>query len=192
VVFEVKKRKTPMRCDEVQEHIIEFVYDEGGAPPANLEAWEHLSTCSACRGELEELRQVRKYLQLWKNEPPLRSMAAGHEAPRRRRFVWRYARYAAVAAMAVLCLLALANAKITWNRNGFSFSTRLFKGQDAERDYYTKTELRQLMKQALDDSEFRTNEANYLMMQKVLDMVERDRWMDLRLVRGPASRDHNK
>ena len=38
------------------------------------------------------------------------------------------------------------------------------------------------MKQALDDSELRMNETNYLMMQKMLDTVEQDRWMDLRLV----------
>jgi hypothetical protein len=181
-----------MHCDEIREQIIEFVYDEGDIPPAHVEILEHLKTCAACRGELNELKQTRKYLQLWKDESPLRRVTiGGRETTTHRRFVWRYLGYAAIAAMAVICFLALANAKIVWDKNGFSFSSHLFAARDTVRDYYTKTELRQLMKQALDDSEFRTNEVNYLMMQKILDMVERDRWMDLRLVRRQASQNHN-
>ena len=93
--------------------------------------------------------------------------------------------------MALITLLALANAQIAWNKDGFSFSTRLFPGQAAERDYYTKTELRNLLKEVLDDSESRMNEINYLMMQEVLKTVEQDRWMDLSMIRSHSVQSQN-
>jgi len=177
-----------MRCDEIQERILEFVYDEGADAPENADLREHLRTCPACREELEQLRQTRKYLQLWKDEPPLQSVATGrHGALNRRSAGLRYWRYAAIAAMVVIGLLALGNTRITWNKNGFSFSARLFPWQDSGRDTYTKAEVRNLMKRALDDSELRMNETNYMMMQKLLETVEQDHWMDTRLVRGHAS-----
>jgi hypothetical protein len=182
-----------MRCDEMQEHIINFVYNEGGAPPANNEILAHLRTCTTCREELRELRQTRKYLQLWKDEPPTQSCAATLPRPiRQRDFDWKYLRYAAIAAMVVITILAVANMQIVWSKNGFSFSTRLFPSQQKARDYYTKTELRTLLKEALDDSESRTNEMNYLMIQKMLDTVEQDRWIDLRLIRNHSAQNNNR
>jgi hypothetical protein len=96
-----------------------------------------------------------------------------------------------VAAMILMAFLALANSQITWNKDGFTFSTQLWGERSAEKDYYTKTELRSILKRALDDSEFRTNEINYLMMQKILDTVEQDRWRDLRLIRHQAPQARN-
>jgi predicted anti-sigma-YlaC factor YlaD len=181
-----------MRCEEFQERFIEFIYDEGVASE-NVEIQEHLRTCTACREELEELRQTRKYLQLWKDEAPLQSMAlARHKATMPRRFQWRYARYAAVAAMLILCLLALMNTQITWNQNGFSLSTHLLPGRRPAQDYYTKAEVVDLMKRALDDSEIRTNELNNLMMQRMLETVEQDRWLDLRLNRNHTAQNQNR
>jgi len=86
----------------------------------------------------------------------------------------------------MLCFLALANTQIRWDSNGFSFSTRLLAGNQSARDYYTKSEVRDIMKRALDDSELRMNETSYLMMQKMLDAVERERWLDLHLVHNRA------
>jgi len=176
-----------MRCEEIREHFIDFVYHEGDASPVDHEIREHVRTCEACRRELEELEQTRKYLQLWKDEDPLRRLAvarSGFGAPLHSG--WKYARYAAIAAMVMLCFLALANTQIRWNSNGFSFSTRLFGGNGSAPDYYTKSEVRDIMKRALDDSELRMNETSYLMMQKMLDTVEQERWLDLRLVRNRA------
>ena len=182
-----------MRCEEIKERLIEFVYDEGGVPPENREIQEHLRTCSLCREELEELKQTRKYLQLWKDESPLQSVTlAGHRAAASRKSRWNYVRYAAIAAMLILCLLALANTQITWNKNGFSLSTHLIPARQQKQDYFTKTEVVDLMKQALDDSERRSNELNNLMMQRMLDTVEQDRWMDLRLKRNPKAQYQNK
>jgi hypothetical protein len=178
-----------MRCDEIQEHIIDFIYDEGGTRPPNTEMEEHLRTCAACREELRELRQTRKYLQLWKDEPPRRSVTI---ATPERAFGWKHLRYAAIAAMIVISILAAANTQISWSRSGFLFSTHLFPWHNAERDYYTKAELRNILKQALDDSESRTNEMNYQMMQKMLDTVEQDRWLDLRLIRSHSVQNQNK
>lgn len=187
-----------MRCDKVKESIIDFVYNESGIPQENVEIQEHLRTCPACLKELEELTQARKYLQLWEDEPPLRSVAwarnhasAGKSSRPYRPFSWRYLRYGAIAAMALITLLALANAQIAWNRDGFSFSTHVFPGQVAEPDYYTKTELRNLLKEVLDDSESRMNEINYLMMQEVLKTVEQDRWMDLSMIRSHSVQSQN-
>jgi hypothetical protein len=170
-----------MNCDETREHLVELIYNEGDDSPINNEAREHLRNCPACRRELEELRDTRKYLQLWKDEAPLRNFTiAGHDTVPSIRFRWKYLRYAAVAAMLVVCFLALANAQITLNREGFSFSTRLFGGQEPTRDYYTKSEVEDIM----NDSEIRLSETSRLMILKMLDTVEQDRWMDLRLVRS--------
>jgi hypothetical protein len=174
-----------MRCDQVKEHIIDLVYGDSSHQPAGREIQEHLRTCPTCRGEVEELRQARKYLRLWKDEPPLQSVAIVREdKPAQISGTWRYVRYAAIAAMAVICILALANTHITWNKEEFSLRTSLFPASFAEQDYYTKAELRTLMKQALDDSELRMYEANFLMIQEALDTVEQYQWMDLRLNRS--------
>jgi hypothetical protein len=181
-----------MRCDEIQERFVELLY-EAESTPASEELRQHLLTCPSCREELEELRRTRKCLQLWKDEEPLRSVpVASREFRARKNISWKPFRYAAIAAMAVITFLALANTRITWNKDGFTFSTHLFSSRESEKDHYTKAEVRDLVKQALDDSELRTNETNYLMMQKMLDTVEQDRWMDLRLVSTRYSKDRNK
>jgi predicted anti-sigma-YlaC factor YlaD len=177
-----------MRCDEIKEQLIDFVYDEAGALQSNSEVQEHLRACSACREEVEELKRTRKYLRLWEEEPPLRSVSLTKlERSADKRAGYRYLRYAAVAAMVFISLLALVNAQVSWNQNGFAFSTRLFPRQNAEQDFYTKAEIRNLMKEALNY----TNETNYLMMQKMLDTVEQDRWRDIRLIRDQVTRNQN-
>ena len=93
--------------------------------------------------------------------------------------------------MVFITILAVANTQIAWDKDGFSFSTRLFPGQAAERDYYTKTELRNLLKEVLDDSESRTNEIIYLMMQEMLKTVEQDRWMEMSLMRSHTMQSQN-
>jgi predicted anti-sigma-YlaC factor YlaD len=182
-----------MDCEEIREHFVEIIYDEDGTAPANAEAREHLRTCIACRRELEELRHTRKYLQLWKDEAPLRPVIIARQgAVAPRRFHWKYLRYAAIAAMIVVCFLALANTQITLNSEGFRFSTGLFAEHRSAQDYYTKSEVLDIMKRALDDSELRMNETSFLMMQRMWDAVEQDRWNDLRLVRGHAVLPQNR
>ncbi len=181
-----------MRCDDIQERLMEALYDEAGGAQENADLLAHLRTCTACREQLDKLKQTRDYLQLWKDEPPLRSTAIGRRrlsAPRD--WNWRFVRRAAIAAMAVICLLALANMQVSWNKDGFYFRTSLFSAHNKERDYYTKNEIRELLKRALDDSESRVNETNYLMMQRALDTIEQDRWMDLRLIRSSAAQKRN-
>ncbi|NLT67703.1 MAG: hypothetical protein GXX84_13965 [Acidobacteria bacterium] len=179
-----------MRCDEVQEHIVGLLYNEGSVPP---EAVEHIHACPDCRGELENLRQTRNHLQLWKEEQPgARVLIFNRERSRGSSGLRKHLRYAAVAAMALICLLAFANTRITWNKDGFSFSTHLFsRPAETERNYYTKAELRDIMKRALDDTEFRINETNYLMIQRMIETVEQDRWADLNFVRSSAVRNQN-
>jgi hypothetical protein len=177
-----------MRCDEIQEGFIDLLYDETGVSPEKSALLEHLRTCPNCRRELDELKKTRKYLRLWEDESPLQNIAvAGRKVPQTRSLSWKAWRYAGIAAMVLITIMALANTQISLNKNGFSFSTTLFPGHELKRDYYTKAEARSIMKQALEDSEFRTNETNYLMMQKMLDTVDQDRWSDLRLIRNQFS-----
>jgi predicted anti-sigma-YlaC factor YlaD len=177
-----------MSCDEIQEQLVDFVYDEGGVPPAGSAVQEHLRTCPACREKIDELKRTRQYLQLWKDEPPLRSLLIARcERSANKNRSLRYLRYAAVAAMVLISFLALANAQVSWNKNGFTFSTHFLTQHKTEGDYYTKAELRDLMKETLDY----TNETNYLMIQKVLDTVEQDRWRDIRLIRDKVAKNRN-
>jgi len=182
-----------MTCNEIQERFVELLYEEAGVPPASSEILDHLQTCAACRRELEELKQTRKCLRAWKDEPLLRSVKIpGRETYLNRRSGWVYLRHTAIAAMALICILALANVELTWNKSGFSISTHIFPHNPSEQNHYTKTEERDLIKRALDDSESRMNEVNYLMMQKMLDTVEQDRMMDLRLTRAQAVQNRNR
>ena len=177
-----------MSCDEIQEQLFDFVYDEGGVSPANSEVQEHLRTCSACREQVDELKRTRKYLKLWKDEAPLRSiLIAKRERIVNKNISLRYLRYAAVAAMFLISLLALANTQVSYNKNGFTFSTHFFTQRNTEEDPITKSEVRDLMKEALDY----TNETNYLMIQKVLDTVEQDRWRDIHLIRDQVAKNKN-
>jgi hypothetical protein len=182
-----------MRCEEIRERLIDFVYDEGGTSTVISEMREHIRTCSTCRKELEELRRTREYLQLWKDEAPLRNVIiAGHEPNTRRRIKWKYPRYAAIAAMLFLCFLALANTQIAWNKDGFSFKTQFIKGNESAEDYYTKSEVRDIVKRALEDSEFRMNETGYLRMKEMMDRMEQYSWMDLHLVHNRQASAQNK
>lgn len=182
-----------MQCEEIRERFVELLYEEGDTPASNAVILAHLQTCAACRRELEEMKQTRKYLQAWKDESPLRSVKIpGREAYLSRRSGWAYLRYAAIAAMALICILALANTELTWNKSGFSVSTHIFQRNAPERDSYTKSEVRDVIKRALDDSEIKTTETNYIMIQKMLDAVEQDRLMDLRLTRTQAAQNRNR
>jgi predicted anti-sigma-YlaC factor YlaD len=181
-----------MRCDEIQEHLIDLLYDEGGTPPENLEVREHLKGCSACRQELEDLKQARVHLRAWKDEPPLQRV----KIPRPEFLLSRstsrhYLRYAAIAAIVFICFLVLADAQITLNKNGFSYSSHLFSRKATGQDYYTKSEVRDLVKRALDESEIRASELNNLLARRILDTVDRERWMDAHLQRANVGQNRN-
>jgi hypothetical protein len=178
-----------MRCDEIQEEFIDLLYDDAAASHKSAELREHLRTCVNCRKELDKLKKTREYLQLWKDESPPQNITMPRREIHQPR-TWSFLRYAGIAAMFLIALLALVNTQISWNKDGFSFSTSFFAEREFERNYYTKSEFRNIMKQALDDSEVRTNETNYLMMQRMLDTVEQGRWMDFHLIRGEFARNN--
>jgi len=181
-----------MRCDEIKEHMVEFVYDEGAVAQAAADVREHFRTCAACRQELKELQGARKHLRLWKDEAPLRSVAlAKRTQSARSHNARRYLAYAAIAAMLVISVLALANTHIRFDKEGFSFSTSLFAPKNPGREYYTKEETRNLLKQALDDTESRMNETTYLMMHKMYDTLEQERWMYSSLSQRRAAQNKN-
>jgi anti-sigma factor RsiW len=181
-----------MRCDEIQEQLIDLLYDEGGASPENSELQDHLRGCPACRREYEELQQTRKHLRIWKDESPPRSVSIPRsEFLLSRRSNRNYLRYAAIAAMVLICFLIFADAEITLNRTGFSYHSHLFTRPAAEQEYYTKAEARDLLKRALDESELRANEVSYMMARKIMDTVERERWMEMRPEPTNAARNRN-
>ena len=175
-----------MRCDEVQERIIELLYNERGTPSASPELRAHVRSCPACQAELSDLRSVQGSLKAWKDEPLLRPVSIA--APPQnvvavRRLSPRVARFAAIAAMVVLAFLALANAEVKWNKEGFSFRTRLLSGAAPAAglaDTYTRAEVRDIIKAVADDSETRMNETTFRMIQRMLDAIEDERQLDLR------------
>lgn len=171
-----------MRCDEIREKLVELLYGDERAAGADRQVQEHVRDCPVCRRELEELKGVQGLLRMWEDEPPLRPVSMPEDRMFRQQVssFWRFARYAAAAAVLILAFLALSNAEMTWNSDGFSFRTRLLTPGTA--DSYTRAETINLLKNALDDSESRMNEANFLMMQRMMDTIEEDRWMELRQI----------
>jgi hypothetical protein len=185
-----------MRCDEIQERLVELLYDERGTPPASAELQGHVNSCPACQKELQELEAARSALKSWKDEPPLRSVAGlavpAKVVPMRARFsVLKIAKYGAVAAMVVLSFLALSNAEMSWNKDGFSFRTHLLTSPiPASAKYYDKDEVREIVRQVADDSEIRMMEGNRVMLLRMMEYIERD--MDARFVRSQHARNQSR
>ena len=184
-----------MRCDEIQERFVDLLYRERGTATASPELRAHLSSCPQCRKDLDELERVRDTLKQWQDESPLRPVLLPRgEKPRNRHRLmpWNVMRYAAVALLIALAFLALANAEISWNNQGFAFKTRLFSGKPPGPEYYTKAEMRDLLKRVLDDSESRMIQANYEMIKQMMDTMDQERWLELRLVHRNSTPNINR
>jgi hypothetical protein len=175
-----------MRCNEVQERFIDLLYSEKGTPSASPELQGHINSCPDCRRELEELRNVREVLVRWEDEEPVRPLPAlgrkRAEEPRPRAF-WNILKYAAVAVMAVLSILAISNAEYTSNERGTSIKTHLFRDSAARSEVYSKAEVRDLLKQVMDESELRNGQTTYRMIQVMMDTLEEERSQDLMYVK---------
>ncbi len=184
-----------MRCEDIQERFVDLLYSERGTPAASPELKAHVDSCPDCRRELEELQRLRGTLSLWPDEPPLRPVQVPQPArPKvtRRVTAWNVLRFASLAALVVLAFLALANAEVSWTRDGFAFKTRLFPSRTASSDYYTKAEVRDMLKRALDDSEARMMETNSVMIDRMMDTMDQERWQEWRLVSGRSLSTHGK
>jgi hypothetical protein len=185
-----------MRCDEIQERLVELLYNERGTPTASAELQGHVNSCPDCQKELQELEAVRSALKTWKDEPPLRTVAGlvapAKVVPIRPRFsILKIAKYGAVAAMVLLAFLALSNAEMTWNKDGFSFRTHLLTSPVlANSKYYNKDEVRAIVREVADDSEIRMMEGNRVMLLRMMEYIEQD--MDARLVRAQHPRNQNR
>src|SRR5262245_12998935 len=124
-----------MRCDEVREKLVDLLYEEIGAASGSSELRAHVDSCPKCRTELDELRAVRGLLGAWSDEAPLRPTAVPVRSAARAPVVpfgsgravrpFALLRWGAIAAAAAVAFLVLANAEITWNREGFSFRTHV-------------------------------------------------------------------
>jgi len=183
-----------MRCDEIQEQLIDLLYDGPETIPANSALKEHVNSCPDCRKKLEELQNAREMLKLWKDEKPLRPLAILRADKTSRRafgIAWQMARFGAIAALVLLSILALANTSITWNNQGVSLSMHLFSGRGSSTDYYTKAEVRDILKRSLDDSEARTYEINSMMIQEALETMEKEQYAYFRLARSMGSQKQN-
>jgi hypothetical protein len=180
-----------MRCNEVQERFIDLLYNEKGTPAASPELQGHINSCLSCRRELQELQTVRRALGEWDEESPARSFPAvarrGVRTPRPGIFCG-ILRYAAVAVLAILSFLAVSNAEFTSNGQGISLKTHLFKSGSAGGEVYTKAEVRGLLKQVLDETEIRTNQTTYQMIQVMMDTMEQERSQDLLYVKKVVTR----
>jgi hypothetical protein len=101
-------------------------------------------------------------------------------------------RYAGVAALLIITLLSISNAEVTWNSKGFSFRSHGLTGRSVNPDYYTKAEVRDILKKVLDDSESRMTDLNYMMIQRMRDTFEQEHLQELRYVRNSDVRDRGK
>jgi len=186
-----------MRCEGIKERLVDLLYDEVRTLHSDPELQDHLSSCPSCRQELEELGSTRAALSRWKDEAPLRpvNLPFLHRSKSASRWVsfWPMARRFAMAAAVLLAFLALTNAEVSWEKGSFSFRTSLLPAAASGSNYYTKSETRDLVREALDDTESRVYETNYLMMQRVLDTMDQERWSEMRQVtaRGNNSRIKN-
>ncbi len=184
-----------MRCEEIRERFVDLLYSERGTPPASPELQAHINSCPSCRKELEELRAVQLSLRSWEDEPPLRSFVLPRDEyalPKRRHSLfWGALRYAAVAAIVLIAFLTIAGPEITWNKEGFSFKTNP-PWAGSKPDYYTKAETRSIIKAVRDDSEAQMTETTRLMLDDLLDTIDQERLMDLRLVRHSTEPNRNK
>jgi len=181
-----------MRCDEIQERFVDLLYNERGTPPASPELTAHIDSCPVCRRELEGLRKVRLELKTWKDEPLPAPVVIPAAVTRRRAsgfVLWPVLRYAGVASLLAIAFLALSNAEITWNKQGFSFRAHGFTAKPVDDDYYTKAEVRNILKKVLDDSESRMTELNYQMIQQMRDTMEQEQVL---YVRDRINRERSK
>ncbi len=184
-----------MHCDEIRERFVELLYNERGTPPASPELKGHIDSCPACRKELEDLKILQGTLHSWKDEPPLRPVQIP-EISKPSRAPWffplRVVRYAGVAALVTLAFLALSNAEFTWNREGFSFKTRLFTREASQGEYPTNAEVRKVLKEALRESESYMMDYNAQQLNATLDMVDKQLGQELRYVRSRYIQEHAK
>jgi hypothetical protein len=76
---------------------------------------------------------------------------------------------------------------VTWDQGHFSFRTSLLPASTSSHAYYTKAETRDLVRRAIDDTESRMTETNYLMMQRMMDTMDQERWSEMRLVKSQGN-----
>jgi predicted anti-sigma-YlaC factor YlaD len=174
-------RKSAMRCNEIQEHFVELLYQEQGTPTASPEVQEHVRGCAACRKELAELKGLQATLAVWQDEPPLRPVTVPRNlaGPGRAGIpFWSMFRYAAIAVLVILAFLGLSNAQIQWDRNGFSFRTSLRAPVILASNYPTKEELEMILYRAEDNTE----EKVLRMMVRMLETIDQERANDIHML----------
>jgi predicted anti-sigma-YlaC factor YlaD len=184
--------KSAMRCDEMQEHFVELLYQEQGTPTASPEVQEHVRSCAACRTELAELKGLQTTLTVWQDEPPLRPVTLPRNragAGRVRLPLWSVFRYAAIAVLVTLAFLGLSNAQIQWDRNGFSFRTSLRAQQaTSPSNYYTKEEVKAIILRAQDANV----QVSYQMIQDLLRTIDQERAGDFQMLTLQLKQSRNK
>ena len=180
-----------MRCDEIQEHFVELLYQEQATPTASPEVQEHVRGCASCQKELAELKDLQATLTVWQDEPPLRPVTVPRNLanPGRVRMpLWSMFRYAAIAALVTLAFLGLSNAQIQWDRNGFSFRTSLRAQAPLPANYCTKDELETILYRAMNDTE----QYNYQMMLRMLDTIDQERADEMHILTRQIRESRNK
>ena len=108
--------------DEV---IVSYLYDDlDDVSRVTFDA--HLSVCSVCRGEIGELRAVRRQLQKWEAPAVVSSLQPPVRGVQRQTSWWQEIPMWARAAAAVVCIGAaagLANIDVRYNQEGFTVRT---------------------------------------------------------------------
>jgi hypothetical protein len=184
-----------MRCDEIRERLVDLLYDEKDTPTASPELNAHVDSCPNCRKELEELRGLQAALHTWQDEPPLRPVRIP-VSEKARAVPWfspfRMLGFAVKAAVVVVAFLALWNAELTWNRDGFSFKTHAFSRGLPRSEYATRAETLRVLKQALRESEAYMRDENAQKLNAALDLVDRQMGLEMRYLESHYTLDRAK
>jgi len=112
-----------MKCPEIHQHVAEYLYNELPADKSEQVA-QHLSTCEACRRELQQLSAVQKWLSKTETSeaagPRLHSatiLRRAWETSERSRRQWRRALYGVAAAAACALVVWLTTTRVEIQRS---------------------------------------------------------------------------
>ncbi len=167
--------------------MMDLLYDEISDSDA-MALKEHLSVCTDCRNNYDDVRDGSDMLKAWPDRFPKVKMLFSED---RKPFSFRkYLKVPAIAAAAVLVLLSLANLRISSSNGEIRFSMSLLP-QSSARDgnYVTYDDLKKIQ----DENMFLTNQIinekykeqgadNYRVMNQLARGLEQQRQEDMETI----------
>lgn len=190
-----------MKCEFSREKLIGFVYEELPSDEKG-EVEAHLTTCAACREEVQQLAQTTRLLRAAPDEVPELNLRFVAEPTRQRSWLGKVVSRPvgiafAAGTVAVLLLLALFNFEASYTDGKLSVKMSLFARQSPpvtpiEPDsakFVTQPQFEawqeehvQFVQTMLADLEARQRRESRLLLTELVEDIERQRQQDLRVV----------